>query len=153
MWWVKAVASDVSSFKLKKKYIDLRIFIDDGSCPRRLVVLGPELASGVFGDHSPASLHAMKKADKGGYGAVLDDAARRLRLFEGLMELHWRPAPSDPAPVLTVVRLQAPRASRDGPALLAAARALLGQRALAAPPAVGPTSVSPRPSRDSPHLG
>mmetsp|Transcript_18197 Transcript_18197/g.41612 ORF Transcript_18197/g.41612 Transcript_18197/m.41612 type:complete len:232 (-) Transcript_18197:243-938(-) len=125
---VKAAAVDTASFKLKKKFFDLRIFIEDGSGPRQMVILGQGLTSGIMGGFSAGELYAMKKSDKAEALAIIDSGARRIRSFEGVMTLEWAAPPLDPNAsklVLTATGLRSPEAARDAAPLLKLARGLL----------------------------
>ena len=87
-WRVKGCCSDVQSFKLKKRNVALRIYVEDGTAPKRVCLLAESLVLRVLSwPGSVKELAALKKENKAEFSAVLDRGAAALRCLEGILTI------------------------------------------------------------------
>jgi len=87
-WRVKGCCSDVQSFKLKKRNVALRIYVEDGTAPKRVCLLAEPLVLKVLSwPGTVKELAALKKENKAEFSAVLNRGAAALRCLEGILTI------------------------------------------------------------------
>lgn len=85
---MKGCCSDVQSFKLKKRNVALRIYVEDGTAPKRVCLLAEPLVLKVLSwPGSVKELAALKKENKAEFSAVLNRGAAALRCLEGILTI------------------------------------------------------------------
>jgi hypothetical protein len=73
--------------------MELLVYLEDGSCPKRAVVLSQALASQVIGARLD-ELRAWKKGDRPRYDEACTRGALAIQQLEGIVTLRFAPRPS-----------------------------------------------------------
>ena len=91
------MASDVVGLKLKRKHTQILLYLEDGTCSKRVVVLSQELAKQITGAR-PEDLKAWKKSDRPRYDTAMTRGADSIRQLEGVVTLRFTPLPTSEQP-------------------------------------------------------
>ena len=97
-WQIKGVVTDLVGFKLKKKFCELRVFVEDGISSmysKRVMIIAEPVVHGLFGGRDAASLLQMKKNKPADFDALLAKVALYFRKCEGLMTIRLEESQQD----------------------------------------------------------
>ena len=105
-WRIKGVVTDLAGFKLKKKFSELRVYVEDGGGSgdhKRMMFLADHLVKTIFGDRDTADLLQMKKSQQAAFDSLLAQVAMYFRSCEGIMKVRLEESRQDKGKLLPCI--------------------------------------------------
>lgn len=103
-WRIKGVVTETVGIKIKRKFCELRVYVDDGSINNpRLMFFDQQMVLNLFNVQSPESLQQQKKDNLTAFNTILGRIATILRGYEGIMTICYKEPPQEKGRLLPCI--------------------------------------------------